>query len=513
MGTALNKLVNKRAFVQQKESTEWPLASQLIGIELELENLQSASMRRHNEEGAPYWVMHEDHSLRGGTEWVLRDPMMGMELSKAISYFFKTFKGIGKSSLRASTHIHINMLQDEDTIEVLRNMTALYYAIEDAMYSCISSSRKWAVYAAPLGNRVPTDVSTLFSKDLSSGHWVNTISQNTREAGGGRYYGFNLKAMSRFGTIEFRHFPAVTTEDELRSWVRLVMELKSAAVTIDSSGQTIKDFLATEEAFDKLAELMPEWGPQLLRSIDRVDSIGKVQSLYELMPLAARYSQDLEALDTNPIVMRMPKPANNKPSLKTKKLRVSVPTESMNREIDNARDTSFWDGLWDSQNSQPDEMGATRARAVRAQIAAVPARLQSTTEDPVPTAAAQQRSFDVPIKSLQETTLVPLDIVSIPQIQLTTTPLEQRVPVSVRDGDFGRAKVIAEGIVATTAHSELHYEYWMQPAASRQELRDSLIELVGQSYWISRTDQHRFRMLFFAGLVRGMFPQYLTYTN
>ena len=312
MATVLNKIVNMKPIAMHRESKEWPLSNQLIGIELELEGLDKNSIYAHEDKGQPHWVYHNDPSLRGGSEYVLKNPMMGMELSESISYFFANFKGIGKSSARASTHIHINMLQEEDTLEVLRNMTAIYYALEDGIYTAISESRKWAVYAAPLSGTFPREVSLLFTQELPVREWTQLIARKTGVAGGGRYYGYNMKAMSRFGTVEFRHFPAVSTEQELRSWVTLVMELKKAAIMIDGRGQTVKDFLATEEAFDNLYELMPTWWPILDKCVDRTDSIIKVQSLYELLPVAQRYSSDYNAFTKNPLFNKVVVPAKAK---------------------------------------------------------------------------------------------------------------------------------------------------------------------------------------------------------
>lgn len=303
MGNSLHKLVGKNPFTSHTASDEWPLASQLVGIELELEGLSGSTRDKLSNETYPTWNAHTDNSLRnGGIEMVLSSPLMGKELSKAISMFFNTISTFSASSSRASTHVHLNMLQEEDTVEVLRNLCSFYYAIEDAMYSCISESRKWAVYASPMSSNFPYEVAMLFSKELNRDLWIDYLGMTGKtQHNNGRHYGFNLKAMRKYGTVEFRHFPAVTSEQELRDWVNLCMEIKKVAVVLDSKGTTTKEFFNSAEKFDTLTDIMPIWGFRILQGLDREAALTKIESLYELLPTQPKYSGNMGSYDEHPL--------------------------------------------------------------------------------------------------------------------------------------------------------------------------------------------------------------------
>lgn len=304
MGRQLNRLVSKSAFTKHTPSDHWPLADQLIGLEIELEGTSAVERDRHDSNGNPFWARHQDDSLRGGTEYVLAQPMMGEQLSEAISYFFGNFKKLGKSSARASTHVHINMLQESDTVEVLQNMTAIYYALEDSIYTNIDESRKWAVYAAPLSARFPREVSVLFTENFTADQWLASMEMNADNGGRqARYFGYNMKAMSRYGSIEFRHFPAVTNEKQLRDWVFLVMELKAAALELDLMGIAAVNHFVTKESFDILLTLMPTWGKRLLSNLDRECGLIKMQAIYNLMPIKKLTDDRNQGLTNSAITM------------------------------------------------------------------------------------------------------------------------------------------------------------------------------------------------------------------
>lgn len=319
MGNSLHKIVGKNPFTSHTASDEWPLASQLVGVELELEGLGGREADKLIGDTAESWSYHNDGSLRnGGIEMVLTTPMMGKELSRAISLFFSRTSTFPASSSRASTHVHLNMLQTEDTVEVLRNLCSFYYAIEDSLYSCISESRKWAVYASPMSSNFPYEVAMLFSEELDRNWWIKHLQAvGKTENNNGRHYGFNLKAMLKYGTVEFRHFPAVTSEQELRDWVNLCMEIKKVAVILDSKGLTTKAFFNSVDSFDQLVDLMPIWGYRLLSGLDRREAISKIEALYELLPVTPKYTGNMGSYEEHVLFKESDKiPKSKRPSKK-----------------------------------------------------------------------------------------------------------------------------------------------------------------------------------------------------
>lgn len=265
--TSLRRMLNKPALHVSTPDNFWPLPSQFIGVEIELEGQSSKEMRTHNENGMPYWSEHQDASLRNGVEYVLSQPMMGSTLKEAIHYWFRTFKNYDDNP-RTSIHVHINMLQDEESLEGLRNMLVLYYMFEDAFFAIADENRKWNGYCNPFEDS-PPDVLVAFMREDDPSefqhYWERTGRGNEL---GPRYYGLNLLALGRFGTLEFRHMPLVRDEERLFDWIKLIMELKAAANRMADDGTTPDKVFTKPDDLSKLPGYMPRFGEVLLRYID-----------------------------------------------------------------------------------------------------------------------------------------------------------------------------------------------------------------------------------------------------
>lgn len=345
MGNSLHKIVGRSPFSTFTASDVWPLPMQVAGVELELEGLSEDAQDTLTEATEGYWSVHGDGSLRnGGIEFVLISPMMGKELSEAISVFFRSNVRLGTPSSRASTHVHLNMLQPEDTIEVLRNLCSFYYAIEDALYTCISESRKWAVYASPMSSNFPYEVAMLFSEELDRNLWLRYLEQTGKtDYNNGRHYGFNLKAMRKYGTVEFRHFPAVTSEQELRDWINLCMEIKKVASILDDKKTTTKAFFSTVESFDALTDLMPIWGTRILNQLNRKDSIQKIESLYELLPTSQKYTGNMGSYEDHDLFKESDKVPKSKRPAKAQKELIDGFGEAVLRSWDEPQEVGGWE--------------------------------------------------------------------------------------------------------------------------------------------------------------------------
>ena len=211
--------------------------------------------------GSPFWTEHADGSLRNGIEMVLSQPLMGTSLRESISYFFRTFTKYSVTP-RTSIHVHVNMRQDNETVEGVRNMITLYYMYEDAFFQIADQNRKWCAYCNAFEDTPPAILEAFMTTDMSSDALSEVLN---RSAGhnNNRYYGLNLNALNKFGTIEFRHFPLVTNEQLLIDWLKLIMELKSAANRMADEGQTPWTVFTTPDDIAKLHDYMPLYGPTL----------------------------------------------------------------------------------------------------------------------------------------------------------------------------------------------------------------------------------------------------------
>jgi hypothetical protein len=278
----LNKLIGKRAIVIPLEDSFWPLSDQFVGLEMEIEQYNKTQLKEHQAKyGDTIWTPHNDGSLRGGIELVLTQPLMGRQLSDAINVWFDTFTKYAASP-RTSIHVHLNMCQDNDTLEVLTNMIVLYYMYEDSFFHIADENRKWCSYCNPFEDNPPQILLDTLSIDA-----VKTLHGNLIESAGtntNRYYGLNLNALQRFGTLEFRHLPLVYQRERLVDWISLIMELKLAARKLATEGLT--PYTAFPEATD-LAKLeqhyMPRFGRLLQSFVDHRTALQRMNNLAALL--------------------------------------------------------------------------------------------------------------------------------------------------------------------------------------------------------------------------------------
>lgn len=203
------------------------LRDTLMGVEVEVDTDTTCVSIHPHPSTLTFWNKHHDGSLTNGYEYTLRSPMAGTELSTAIaqlfappSEFYRTFTG--------STHIHIDMLEEEVTLDVLRTMVLLVYTLEPVLYAAGDPTREWCGYANSLKSAEPLLLSALFSDDVRA-----TFTSTYRRGGElGRYYGLNLAALTDYGSLEFRYFPTASSAEELVHWINLVQSFKKAALGI-----------------------------------------------------------------------------------------------------------------------------------------------------------------------------------------------------------------------------------------------------------------------------------------
>ena len=286
--TALNKMINRSAFPSHKADDFWPIPDQIVGLEIELEGQPSRDYSKHVNNGSPYWTTHQDNSLRNGIEYVLSEPLMGSELRKAISYFFSTFKTYSTGP-RTSIHVHLNMRQDNESLEGLKNMVILYAAYEEAFFRIADFNRKWCAYCNPFEDNPPQILIDVLRADNTSNlHHSLEISAGR---GTNRYYGLNLNALERFGTLEFRHFPLVHEEERLVDWVSLLMELKQAANTLADRDIHIADLIKEPDDVFKLREYLPRFWDLLNSYVTPAQAFIKLSNICGLaLPIAQNAS-------------------------------------------------------------------------------------------------------------------------------------------------------------------------------------------------------------------------------
>lgn len=242
-------IVGRRDWTPAHASTvQWtfPLPEQYVGVELEVDrdssNVDSTVFPDDRLLGFT-WQRKSDGSLASGYEYVLRSPLAGQPLADAV---FKLFSGGTKvyRTYTGSTHIHLDMT-DGVPVEALRVLLLMTYAFEPYMYAVGDITRQWCGYA----NRLVAAPSDVLEAILGSDDLRN-FNRAVEDAG--RYYGLNLCALSKYGSVEFRYFPTAESPEELLSWINLCQKFKKAAVEIGTVDKLLEMMKSKESYNDML---------------------------------------------------------------------------------------------------------------------------------------------------------------------------------------------------------------------------------------------------------------------
>ena len=206
----------------------------LVGFEAEVENY-ACLMRIEGNHG---WSAKPDGSLRAGIEFVFDAPRKGLQVEQSIEYITSSDVLVHASSPRAGTHIHIDWLDVEES-ESLYRLAVIAAVIEPGIYAYAGPDRINNTFLVPLAKN---DLRVLAEAlgDNDEGSFQNWA------VNGSRYRGTNFTALRRFGSVEFRYFPAITSYAEVMTWINLCLMLKRAAVarTVDLSAVELAEMLS-----------------------------------------------------------------------------------------------------------------------------------------------------------------------------------------------------------------------------------------------------------------------------
>lgn len=234
---------NPRPLMKDMEHP-WPLPDNLMGIEVELEGITTSQGAPKFPRALALWDAHSDGSLVQGKEYSLRQPMSGTQLRYAIHELMS--KGKFTRSPTGSTHIHMDMLEEAASTELLRTLVLLVYILEPMLYAAGDATREWCGFANRLRSGPDSLMANLLAEDDSEDHFLRNFTRDSTAYG--RYYGLNLVALGDYGSLEYRYFPTATTEQELVDWVELVQATKKAAIAIGSRA-TLGRIMEEEELF------------------------------------------------------------------------------------------------------------------------------------------------------------------------------------------------------------------------------------------------------------------------
>lgn len=214
----LEEILQKRcpkAKTYRKVSELSLINNDFIGVEFELENLERNFMAKAD---MSYWARHDDQSLRGSSmEFVFDGPQQGDTAIVALEQLFDAFQSKSletHATYRTSMHIHINML-DLNHYETAMVMIVAGLA-DETLFGLTSPLRRSCGFCRPSASAIFPRAGALLLENLEM--LTSVIDY--------RYYSINTDALSKFGTIEFRHFATPHTLQDTIVLINHCMKIK-----------------------------------------------------------------------------------------------------------------------------------------------------------------------------------------------------------------------------------------------------------------------------------------------
>ena len=197
-----------------------------VGIEVEMEG---NSNFYNPEEVLPkrsMWRGESDGSLRGySKEYVLKSPIKKEKVKVALEEL-KEVLILGKStpvySFRAGVHIHLNA--QSMTMREVGNLAVIYYCLETALTKFCGKNREGNLFC--LRGRDAGYVKNVLEDTLTTGNYYNLDTDDLR------YAGMNLRALPRYGSIEFRAMETQPDLSKIQEWVEMLLAVKEAALKV-----------------------------------------------------------------------------------------------------------------------------------------------------------------------------------------------------------------------------------------------------------------------------------------
>lgn len=200
-----------------------------VGIEIEVEG------ERLPRELVKFWKAEHDGSLRGESmEYVLARPVAKDKVNAALTYLYDSFKANNSTIYdtgRAGIHVHVNV-SHLPTVKIF-NIVALYFIFESLFVQYCGKNR--------VGNHFclrATDAEGLID------HIVYALNKQPERLVNDqiRYASINLKSLGQYGSLEFRSMKSPATQEEIETWVNMLLHLREVALQYDDPVQIYTEY-------------------------------------------------------------------------------------------------------------------------------------------------------------------------------------------------------------------------------------------------------------------------------
>jgi hypothetical protein len=204
-----------------EDSSKLALGKCLTGIEIECENVKILELPP--EDWAAQWKTDKDNSLRGSAlEFILKEPLFGDDLVQALAGFCNWAKEKKfESNYRTGLHIHIDVRNLE--LNQLVAMVVYYALFEKVLFRYIGNNREGSIFCMPFykaEGAVPRIVQAFKAKGKDMKSVAGMID---------RYGALNLNALSKYGSVEWRHFQTSFEIETIIDWINIAQSFKKFA--------------------------------------------------------------------------------------------------------------------------------------------------------------------------------------------------------------------------------------------------------------------------------------------
>ena len=225
-----------------------PLAPRYVGLECEIEGIVG-----HGKAEQLGFRVDQDGSLRNSGYEYISAPIT---IPEAVDGFKKLHATIRtkegqKFSNRTSIHVHVNCSAYE--LNQVRNIILLYALFEEAFFLMVESDRRDNIHCVPL---TETYLPNLYRDNL------NRLQERWQ-----KYTALNIKPLTQYGTIEFRHMHGHDDGVLMAEWLGIINNLFNRGLRVPINRDALKEE-NLREAFNEIfagSRLSNQW--VLVRSL------------------------------------------------------------------------------------------------------------------------------------------------------------------------------------------------------------------------------------------------------
>lgn len=227
-----------------------------IGIEVEMEGANFPLQDINS------WYSREDGSLRGdqedsSREFVLIRPCKREDVANRVASLksdLEEEQSVINESIRTSVHVHVN-IRNLTTVQ-LYNFIFTYLIFEDLLMKYAGEEREGNLYClrASDAEYLITEIArAIETKDLRTFNTDNV-----------RYSSMNLKAVVKYGSLEFRGLPFSGDFDSIEVWTKLLLAVKDYALTLDTPRNLVDNISKlgpqrlAKDVFKDLIDILPQ---------------------------------------------------------------------------------------------------------------------------------------------------------------------------------------------------------------------------------------------------------------